>query len=410
MAKKLLKASADKPLDKATYAELFFDLVFVFCVRTILPIITDAGSNPDWYTYYTFTFTFVLMLQIWFGSTLLMNRFGTGGVLDIVFLFTNMFLLFVMTQAISTSWTHYMVYNVCWILVLANTAVHWLIRYKRIDDPDQQVKTDIRWVVSVLAVQVTLILASNLFSHVPAQVVCLIALLAGFSFWFAGGRAHLGTEGCEHLSERCSLLMILMFGEMLIGFGDIVSAGSWMFFPVMYFLLIVGMFLIYLNEIVNMLDLTRLRGGRRYMALSAWMAFCAANVTAAFEMAADGKSLMGMGADLYFGVSVAVFLICFLFYIPFNKTHYPSNTWITARCLLCLLVMAQTSVVVMAVNGSLPGVLGDYAGQAMMVIAVAAVYAVLMIDRIALHRGNRKAAVRVGEVSEEVLEAEVPDD
>ena len=48
-------------LGKATYIELFFDLVFTFCIHSILPIITDSpDGTANWYTYYTFWFTFAL--------------------------------------------------------------------------------------------------------------------------------------------------------------------------------------------------------------------------------------------------------------------------------------------------------------------------------------------------------------
>ena len=88
-------------LKKATYIELFFDLVLIFCMRSILPVLTEAESGVvDWYTYYTFCFTFVLMLQIWFNSTVLMNRFGIGGKRGVAYLVTDMFLLMGMARAI----------------------------------------------------------------------------------------------------------------------------------------------------------------------------------------------------------------------------------------------------------------------------------------------------------------------
>ena len=91
-------------LNKATYIELLFDLVLIFCMRSILPVLTEAESGVvDWCTYYTFCFTFVLMLQIWFNSTVMMNRFGTGGKSGVAYLVTDMFLLMGMTRAISVN-------------------------------------------------------------------------------------------------------------------------------------------------------------------------------------------------------------------------------------------------------------------------------------------------------------------
>ena len=404
------RTAEHKPLAKATYAELFFDLVFIFCMRSILPIITDVeAATVDWYMYYTFAFTFVLMLQIWFNSTIFMNRFGTGGPADIAYLFTTMFLLFVMTQAISTGWEHYAIYNVCWILTIVNTMAHWTIRYKRIANPSPAMVKDAKLVLGSLGIQALLIALSHLFPHNPAQVVCLIGLLFGFTFWFTGTEERLNHENREHLSERCALLMVLTFGETLIGYAYLMTTDLNLFSPIMYFLLIVGMFLVYLNEITNLLDLGTLRSGTGFMAISAWLTFCVANVTAGFEMSLRGMRLMFMDGGFYFGLSVVVFLLSLMLFTPMNKDKHPPFWWMNARVAACLLVLAQTSVISHEAKKLLTSVLagdmshvvvGEEFAGAMMVVSVVAVYAVLAIDRLVLRRLKRKAAAEVAAAGE----------
>lgn len=383
------------PLDRATYVELFFDLVFIFCMRSIIPIVTETpGDSVDWYSYYTFWFTFALMLQVWFNSTIFMNRFGTGGAKDIVFLFTSMFLLFVMTRAISIGWENYAIYNVCWVLITVNTMVHWMLRYRRFDAPPEQLRRDTRLVMVVLGVQAALVLFSHVLPKDPAQVVCLVAMLLGYLFWYVGGKDELSEDNREHLSERCGLLMVLTFGETLIGFGSGVTADLNLFWPFMYFLLIVGMFLVYLNEIVNLLDLHAIGAGKLYMALSAWLTFCVANVTAGFDLAAAEKDLVGIAGDVYLGVSVAVFLLCFFLFTPFNKYRRPSKKWNAARVVACVLVLAPSAAAAFLQQQVSAGAAGLSAlggvdvlvviENVMMVIAVIAVYAVLVIDRVAV--------------------------
>ena len=397
-------------LDRATFIELFFDLVFIFCIRSILPIVTNPeGGQADWYSYYTFCFTFTLMLQIWFNSTIFMNRFGTGRVADIVFLATNMFLLFVMTQAISIGWEYYAIYNICWVLIDVNTMVHWGVRYMRIANPSPQVKHDTVSAIITLGIQAILVLLSHPMPKTPAQVVCLAAMLIGFAFWKAGGKDVLNGRNREHLAERCALLMVLTFGETLIGFGGEVSTDLNLFEPIMYFLLIVGMFLIYLNAIVNLIDLDLLGSGRGYMALSAWMTFCVANVTAGFDMAARNVKLMGMEGDVFFGVSILVFLLSFFLYTPFCKYKRLSIKWRFARIGACLLVLLQTSAVAVVTRQILeqtvldPEVAASWftiMSMAMMVIAVAAVYIVLTIDRVGLRRTRKREAAALAEAEE----------
>lgn len=45
----------------------------------------------------------------------------------------------------------------------------------------------------------------------------------------------------------------------------------------------------YLNQVNHAIDLKNLGGGKRYMALSAWLTFCLANITAGFELMFEGK-------------------------------------------------------------------------------------------------------------------------
>ncbi len=417
-------AEPGKPLNKASYIELFFDLTFIFCMRSILPIVADVETGSvDWYSYYTFWFTFALMLQIWFNSTIYMNRFGTGGVRDIIFLFTTMFLLSVMTRAISTGWERYAIYNVCWVLICLNTMVHWALQYRRLANPSPQLVRDTRLVMGVLGAQMILVLASHLLPKNPAQVVCLLALLLGFVFWYAGSREPLGEENRDHLAERCALLMILTFGETIVGLGNGVPTNLNLFTPITYFLLVIGMFLVYLNEIVNLLDLERLGSGRLYMALSAWMTFCVANVTAGFELSLKSMDLMGVTGDIYFGISVAVFLLSFFLFTPFNRYRRPSVGWNVARAAACLLVLAHSSTLAISARRLLGGIASTAAhtpeevfvqlGYAMPIIAVAAVYAVLSIDRIAVRRERRRrrlAEARLAELAAAAPEAAIDSD
>ena len=146
------------------------------------------------------------------------------------------------------------------------------------------------------------------------------------------------------------------------------------------------------------------------MAISAWMVFCVANVTAGFDMAARDMSLMGMDGDVYFGISVLVFLLSFFMYNPFCKDKRLSIKWTIARIVACMLVLLQTSGVAVGTKRLLeqtslsPEVVASgfyFMSTAMMVIAVAAVYAILTIDRIAVRRERKLTSIDNGQSSVE---------
>ncbi len=366
------KASAAKPapqpaergdggskyLNKASLIELFFDLVFIFCMRQFIPLISDAqGDVVSWYTFYTFCFTVVLLLQIWFDVTQFMNGFGTGEPLDVLFLITNVFLLIVMSQAASVTWELYLVYNTCWMLILINCCIHWVLRYFRLENPDPQLKRIVVRTVCIMVAQIAVIFISDFCGHVSGQVLCFIALALGFFAWSGRDATRMNINRYHHLAERCSLLVVMTFGETLIAAGHYTGAQTHVVSGLLHVLTILVMFLVYVVELERALDVTKLKSGLGIMAITTWQTFVAANYTAAFELMVEEKSLWLMDGSLYFSLSLAVFLLSFFLYLPYNKRgRMRGKRWVVARIVACLACCAASRVFIAAVTGALDAI------------------------------------------------------
>ncbi|MDO4503237.1 MAG: low temperature requirement protein A [Coriobacteriia bacterium] len=378
-------------LNKATFLELFYDLIFIYCLRQILPLVTHAEGGVDLYSYYIFGFTFVQLLQVWFHSTVIMNRFGRGGTCDAVLLITNMFLLAIMVNAISINWEHYVVYNTCWALLFINIAVHWVIRFRRFGCPDDHAKRYAKRIVTVLLVQAAMVLIANPLPSLPGQILCACALLLGFFAWDVRDRVLLNENNQEHLAERCALFVVLTFGETIIGLGSVTSSEHDGFKAALFFLLVVGMFLIYLNQIDVALDKAKLGNGTGYMFVVSLQAFLITNVTAALELSYEHVEFLGMQPGSYFSLSVVLFLLSFLLYKPFNKNeHRFAGRWLASRLGLSAVVLVGNGVVQTALArflAELPldalDVIHTGRTSAMyltMFVAVVAVYGIVALD------------------------------
>ena len=80
---------------KVEYIELVYDLIFVYLVgrnNSLLHAIENGFFSAN--TYLTYIVATLVILQVWYFSTLFINRYGTNGVADHVFLFINMSLLY----------------------------------------------------------------------------------------------------------------------------------------------------------------------------------------------------------------------------------------------------------------------------------------------------------------------------
>lgn len=384
-----------QPLKHASFIELFFDLVFIFCMRSIIPIITDVGEQVDAYSYYAFAFTFFVMLQVWFNSTILTNRFGTGGVLDSTCLVVNMLLLLAMSYSLHagwqdpSTWTDYTLYNVCWLLINVNLALHWLIRLKLVKNPDRSMVVFVRRVITALLAQVVIIAISLPIVGVAGQVLCAIAFVVGIFAWNVHAEGPLEHANADHLIDRCALLVILTFGEMLIAVAQYYGDAFDEFEVVTFFFLILFMFLVYRNQVNHVVDKAKLGNGFSYISVSAFITFCAGNIAAAFEMFSEETSLMGIDCMLYLEISVCMFLLAFFFLLPVARDFGRiRRRWITARAAACLclpvLALAYVAIVYTAFGtGDLEMTIvvafyGYYIAQALNPIAV---LVVLLLDR-----------------------------
>ena len=122
----------DKSEKKVEYIELIYDLIFVYLVSQngqLLHNIEDGFITTG--AYLTYLASSVVILQIWYFSSLLINRYGSGTLREHLGLFVNMYLLYFMADGIRVDWgPTYLRYNLAWALILINLAVQYLLRLR----------------------------------------------------------------------------------------------------------------------------------------------------------------------------------------------------------------------------------------------------------------------------------------
>ena len=152
------------PLKGVDNVELFYDLIFVYCISVLTGMLHHPhGGFVDPALYVSYLVSFLVVLQVWMYTTLLMNRYGTKSRGDYGCLLVNMFLLYFMAAGISQGWeSGALQFNVSWALILVNLLVHWgfkLVRFEGLDDGDRRI---VKGSMAVLAIQLALVAASVL--------------------------------------------------------------------------------------------------------------------------------------------------------------------------------------------------------------------------------------------------------
>ncbi len=297
---------------KVEYIELIYDLIFVYLIGRSASLLdrVEAGFITG-ETFLNYLISSLIILQIWYGTTLYMNWFGRNSVRDKVTILINMILLYFMGANTIHGWDiNYPVYMGAWCLILVNLGVQYLFHLKK--DENAQQRHYIRWNAAVLLIQAAYIALS-----IPVKLIWNITLgpwafLIGLAAMpFISGMP----TNFAHLTERVMLYVVFTFGDMLLIIAEYFTTGftfETVFFAVSSVLIVAGLFFSYGYVYDHLLDRTGMRTGGLYMVLHVFIILALSCVTTALEFMRDDsvdsrpKVLMLMGALLVFFLGLAL--------------------------------------------------------------------------------------------------------
>ncbi len=216
-----------EPNRRATWLELFFDLIFVVAIGDVTHILNHTHEGHlDPLRFLQYVLIFIPLWWIWVSHTMYANRFDTD---DRKHRLATMLIMFLMTiisglvdQRFLTSFTAIIV---CYAGSKYIIAIMYFVSKQRHKE-SVQLATAVGWVTLAGA---TISLASILFPAPQRYVVLylgiLFDLLAFISFLprrLQGIPVH-----TEHLIERVGLLTLILLGESVISLSAGLANISW---------------------------------------------------------------------------------------------------------------------------------------------------------------------------------------
>lgn len=330
-------------VEKVSNVELFYDLIFVYLISTV----TGVLRNPEtgFFTlgaYVTYAFAFLAILQIWFYTTLLVNRYSESSFSDHLCMFLNMFCLYFMAEGIGGSSGHlFRVFNFSWAAVLANLLMHWALKYYRIKELDKNDIAIIQHFMRVLAVQLACVTAACLLPVQIGQWASLAALLIGIVFWGFDRTYSLKHAKFDHLAERCCLLVIVTFGEMVVTISTYMTRFGLQraFYPVLVFALVVGLFLMYDFQYEYLIDRDTDKRGMRFTATNSWVVFVVGNLTLALEYMPD-QNVDAFSKNVFIIVCLVFYLLTSFMLSLYNKDQFRvTSRYVMGRLACCAAIV-----------------------------------------------------------------------
>ena len=336
-----MKRRTFKPTRGVSNIELFYDLIFVYCISVLTSTMHHVhGDFFDITQWLEFTFSYLVVLQVWFFTTFLMNRYGDHSAADNVCLFVNMFLLYFLANSISAGWENSVfTFNIAWALILANLLVHWVLKRLRYDNLDADDKAIMNRTGIVLGIELVLVTVALFLPLEASNGVSWVALLLGSAVFTQSKAYNRKPARFAHLVERCSLITIIAFGETIVAISVFMSRGVNFWYPILIFALVVGLFLIYIYERDNMTDHHKETNGMVYLTITGWIILVIGNITVGLEYMSMDEIAFGP-KSIYLAAGLVLYLLTSFLLGWYNKKEFTySGAYIAGRLATCAFIV-----------------------------------------------------------------------
>ena len=336
---------------KVEYLELIYDLVFVYMAGRNNALLGHfEGGFVSLDAFLAYILCTLAIIQIWNFTTFYINMFGRNGVRDHVFLLITMYLMYFMGEATRSNWHAYQAqYHIAWGLVLITIGMQYVIELRN-HKTDVWNREVIKRMAVTLFIEAFIVLAASIVKPVFAPPIAFAAVILGIVLTFIGKR--LGVSGMidfSHLTERAMLYVVFTFGEMIVVIssyfaGDGSFDWSTIYFSLMAFLIVVGLFLSYEVIYDKLLDRGKEDNGLIYMLIHIFIIFGLNNITASLEFMREEE--VAIRPKMIFLVASMVGYFAFLFALGrYAKVRchingaFMQKLWIMTLCFVMLMMV-----------------------------------------------------------------------
>ncbi len=316
---------------KVEYLELIYDLIFVYIIgrnNSLLHFLEDGFIRPE--AFLTYVLTTLIVLQIWYYTTLFINRYGANGAAEYIATFINMYLLYYMADGTRLNWEAvYGRYNVAWGLILLNLAAQYYFKLRKTGGLMPWEDAHLRYNMGVLLIQAVIVFLSVPLYALTGLPLSPLSMVFGIAAAIMGKRVHaLIPVDFPHLTERVMLYVVFTFGEMIIGIAGYFEGGVSLqnvYFSLMAFLIVAGLFLNYGFMYEHLIDRKAATTGTAYMLLHIFLIAALNNITVALEFMQEPAAALIPKNVFLVGSMILYFLFLFLTVRQYLAVHLERN-------------------------------------------------------------------------------------
>ena len=241
---------------RVEFSELFYDLVLVFAISKTTALIHHLHDGIlTWSSLFDFFMSLLVLVNSWMIQTVYTNRYGKNSLFNMVIMFINMGLLLVISNMIGHDWQLYF-HSFCWAVGTLTLTLffQYLVEYyrKSTDASNRRSIKGFLWMTGLRTFGVYL--AALLPINLGIYVFVLSILLTFIMPITMTRKAKHFQVNLPHLIERISLLVIITFGEMIMGLANFFTIENFSIYSLLYFIIMLSLFLFYFSQFDHAID------------------------------------------------------------------------------------------------------------------------------------------------------------
>ena len=342
---------------RVEFSELFYDLVFVFAISKATALIHPLHSGVvAWDSLLDFFISVMVIINSWMIQTIYTNRYGTNSLFNMVIMFINMGLMLFMSNMIGYNWQQWFYYT-CWAVGTLTLTLffQYLVEFfrKSTDKTDRESIKGFLWLTGLGSLGVYL---AALFPIYVGVYIFIASILLTFivPIFLITKDEHFQVN-LPHLIERVSLLVIITFGEMVVGLASFFTVENFSIYSVLNFVIMLSLFLFYFGEFDHAIDEGSSQKGLFviYSHYPIFIGLMLMTVSMGYLLNPEANLLVAIS---FFYIGIGLFQAAVLANGPYNKnylryprSYYCAQATLYLAALILSLLFASNPITVLSI-------------------------------------------------------------
>ena len=343
---------------RVEFSELFYDLVFVFAISKATALIHPIHNGVlAWDSLLDFFISVMVIINSWMIQTIYTNRYGTNSLFNMVIMFINMGLMLFISNMIGYNWQQWY-YHTCWAVGTLTLTLffQYLVQFFRgsTDSADRESIKGFLWLTGLQSLGVYL---AALFPIYVGVYIFIASILLTFivPIFLITKDEHFQVN-LPHLIERVSLLVIITFGEMVIGLVNFFTVENFSIYSVLNFVIMLSLFLFYFGEFDHAIDEGSNQKGLFiiYSHYPIFIGLMMMTVSMSFLLNPEANRLFATSFSyIGFGLFQAAVLVNGPYnkhYLRYSKSYYCVQATLYLAALILSLIFASNPIIVVSIT------------------------------------------------------------